>query len=633
MSLLASPLEGALDTDLSARSTLVYLLKSAAEEGVLDPRAGPRTPGEMAAARGADPGRIAVLCATLVTYGILNQHGDTFTVSERFKTLMPTEAIPALPELLENEELRLRQIESSPEAPPNGREEPPAETALPERPPEEHKPDRHKPIGKAPPLFRRVRELYGRGEAAATGADPDAGAAGDVTPSRKVAGPSVRAKVKVPAVAIPRRYKYESPVSAQALGAAFVRAWPIGPQAIRAINHAARSITRPHPARSITRPHPVGLVTRLHAPKRRRLPYRIGTFLWVIAAFCLLWAAWDVWGTGIGQARAQEDLKADFARALSEPAVSNEPAVPSSVPGDAPPPVAFRDPLPKPLLGSGVALLKIPSIDLEQVVLEGTSVKDLKRGPGHYTGTSLPGQPGNAAIAGHRTTYGAPFFKLGSMAIGDEIEVTTKTGEYLYRVSRIYRVSPDDSSPLLPTDENILTLTTCDPPFSASKRLIVVATLQGNPDRVPETVAPQSVPVPSPAPAPQPTVGAPGLNLRAFKQPGAVTKSPAPAAASPAPSPAASPTPAPSPAAQPAVVQPVTQPSPTPAATTTTTQPPPQVDPNSAAANPFLQPAPPPVTQPPLLNVGECSDGIDNDRNGEIDMEDRGCDGDPYEDE
>jgi hypothetical protein len=81
------------------------------------------------------------------------------------------------------------------------------------------------------------------------------------------------------------------------------------------------------------------------------------------------------------------------------------------------------------------------------------------------------------------------------------------------------------------------------------------------------------------------------------------------------------------------VVQPVAQPSPTPAATTTTTQPPPQVDPNSAAANPFLQPAPPPVTQPPLLNVGECSDGIDNDRNGEIDMEDRGCDGDPYEDE
>jgi sortase A len=619
--------EGAYETGVSARSTLVYLLKMAAEEGVLDPQAGPRTAGEIAAGGGADPGRIAVLCATLVTYGILNQQGDTFVVSERFKTLMPTEAIPALPKLLDYEELRLRQIEKSAEtARSNGTEDPPAELLLEDLGAVEQKPDERAGIGKTAPLLKKIRELYGRPESGApVVADGDASAAAEAVASsaasaagapkiaRTRVGEKVRAKVRAPAVPIPMRYKYESPVSALALGSAFVRAWPIGPQAIEAINHAARSVTH------LKAPK----LRHKKAPKLRRVRYRLGTLLWVIAAFCLIWAAWDLWGTGLGQAQAQEDLKADFARALSEPAVSNEPAVPNSVPGDAPPPVAFRDPVPKPLLGTGIARLKIPALGLDQVVLEGTSIKDLKRGPGHYPGTPLPGQPGNAAIAGHRTTYGAPFFKLGRMRIGDEIEVTTKAGKYLYRVSRIYRVSPDDSSPLLSSNDNILTLTTCDPPFSASKRLIVVAVMQGAPDRVPETVAPKSVPVPSPEPVPQPSE-APGLNLRAIQQPGAVTPSPAPVA-----SPTAQQEPTTT-ITQPVNVAPPTVQTLPPTTQVTTTQPPQQVD-----SNPFVQP-PPPVqdTQPPpLLNVGECSDGIDNDRNGEIDMEDRGCDGDPYEDE
>jgi sortase A len=599
----------------------------AAEEGVLDLQAAPRTAGQIAAGGGADPGRIAVLCATLVTYGILDQEGETFAVSERFKTLMPSEAIPTLPDLLDHEELRLRQIEKMTEAArSNATEEPPAELMLSDLRPREQKPEEPAGNGKKPPLLKKVRELYGRPEGAVPvrTAETVAGAGSANASPPKTAGSSVRAEVRPPAVPIPLRYRYDSPVSALALTSAFVRVWPIGPRAIQAINYAARSVTQLHMP-----------VRHLRAPKTRRLRYRLGTLLWVIAAMCLIWAAWDVWGTGLGQARAQDDLKADFARALSEPAVSNEPAVPNSVPGDAPPPVAFRDPVPKPLLGSGVALLKIPAIDLEQVVLEGTSVKDLKRGPGHYPGTPLPGQPGNAAVAGHRTTYGAPFFKLGRMAIGDQIEVTTKTGKYLYRVSRIFRVSPDDSSPLLPTTNNFLTLTTCDPPFSASKRLIVVALLQGNPDRAPETVAPKSVPVaPSPEPAPQPSE-VPGLNLRAFRQPGAVTPTPSPAASPPAQVAGPQGQQAPTTTTQPANAGPPTVPTLPPTTQVTTTQPTQQqVDPNSAAANPFLQPAPQVQdTQPVLLNVGECSDGIDNDRNGEIDMADRGCDGDPYEDE
>jgi sortase A len=108
---------------------------------------------------------------------------------------------------------------------------------------------------------------------------------------------------------------------------------------------------------------------------------------------------------------------------------------------------------------------------------------DLQRGPGHYPQTVMPGQDGNAAIAGHRTTYGAPFFSINQLGIGDKISVTDTAGRtFTYTVSeRPQVVSPNDVAVLDPTSFAELTLTTCNPRFSATSRLIVVARLTSRP--------------------------------------------------------------------------------------------------------------------------------------------------------
>jgi len=111
--------------------------------------------------------------------------------------------------------------------------------------------------------------------------------------------------------------------------------------------------------------------------------------------------------------------------------------------------------------------------------VEGTAENDLSMGPGHYVGTSMPGQAGNVGIAGHRTTYGAPFNNLDHLAINDQIILTTDSGEVLtYVVSQPpFVVSPRDVSVLDSGSDNRLTLTTCNPRFSDTSRLVVVALL------------------------------------------------------------------------------------------------------------------------------------------------------------
>jgi sortase A len=113
-------------------------------------------------------------------------------------------------------------------------------------------------------------------------------------------------------------------------------------------------------------------------------------------------------------------------------------------------------------------------------IVSGVDVNSLKRGPGQYPGTAAPGEDGNFAVAGHRTTYGAPFFSLDDLEPGDEIEVTDRRGAvhvYVVRESRIVPptdtgvIGPDPLGTGLPT----LTLTTCHPRFSAAQRLIVFA--------------------------------------------------------------------------------------------------------------------------------------------------------------
>jgi len=133
----------------------------------------------------------------------------------------------------------------------------------------------------------------------------------------------------------------------------------------------------------------------------------------------------------------------------------------------------------QPKLGDGIAKIEIPKIGVDRVVVEGTAVEDLKKGPGHYLGSAFPGHSGNVVISGHRTTYGAPFYRLDELASGDEIVLRDGAGTYKYSVIERKIVSPTDLSVTVPSTEAHLTLTTCHPRFSAASRLIIVAALQG----------------------------------------------------------------------------------------------------------------------------------------------------------
>ncbi len=116
--------------------------------------------------------------------------------------------------------------------------------------------------------------------------------------------------------------------------------------------------------------------------------------------------------------------------------------------------------------------------------MEGVDPEPLKRGPGHYPGTAAPGQPGNFAVAGHRTTYGAPFYHLDQLRTGDEVHVVDRDQRaWVYEVVETRVVLPDevwviDDDPF-ESGAPMLTLITCEPRFSLAKRLIVFAELRG----------------------------------------------------------------------------------------------------------------------------------------------------------
>ena len=119
-------------------------------------------------------------------------------------------------------------------------------------------------------------------------------------------------------------------------------------------------------------------------------------------------------------------------------------------------------------------LLEIPDINVNQYVVSGTDELNLQFGPGHYLGTKLPGSGGNVGIAGHRTTYGAPFSRLDLVEIGDEIYLTYGSNKYYYIVDDIEVVDANTGDYVLfNRGDDRLTLTTCHPRYSARQRLVV----------------------------------------------------------------------------------------------------------------------------------------------------------------
>lgn len=190
----------------------------------------------------------------------------------------------------------------------------------------------------------------------------------------------------------------------------------------------------------------------------------------------VLFTAYQIWGTTWAQSRTQSSLRSQLHHEL--PSALRHDSPPTPVVQAGPPKVA--PPAKPPPNGQPVGILRIPSLGVNQVVVQGVSESDLSKGPGHYPGTPLPGQAGNAAIAGHRTTWGHPFYNLNAMKMGAPVYLTTAQGVFTYTAKSLSIVSPGDTTVLAATTEPSLTLTTCNPLYSASQRLILRAVLSAS---------------------------------------------------------------------------------------------------------------------------------------------------------
>ncbi len=190
----------------------------------------------------------------------------------------------------------------------------------------------------------------------------------------------------------------------------------------------------------------------------------------------LFFAAYELYGTGIATGRAQHQLT----QAIRHDWSSGPTAIPTAGPALLAPDAGVTQ-VPR---GRPLAVLRIPRFGkgwTPRVIVEGVTLADLRIGPGHYPTTALPGQIGNFAVAGHRATHGNGFFKMDQMRIGDAIVVETRLMWLTYRVSGTELVLPTtvaviaavpDKPGAVPA-QRMITLTTCDPWYSATHRLIV----------------------------------------------------------------------------------------------------------------------------------------------------------------
>ena len=124
-----------------------------------------------------------------------------------------------------------------------------------------------------------------------------------------------------------------------------------------------------------------------------------------------------------------------------------------------------------------IGRIELPTIDADYVVVQGTDTAALQRGPGHYPETALPGQGTTIGVAGHRTTYGAPFLQLDKIEPGDSISLEMPYGKFTYEVTGTRIVQPDQTEVIRDVGRERLVLSTCNPRDSAAQRLIVFADL------------------------------------------------------------------------------------------------------------------------------------------------------------
>jgi sortase A len=128
-------------------------------------------------------------------------------------------------------------------------------------------------------------------------------------------------------------------------------------------------------------------------------------------------------------------------------------------------------------LGDAIGRIRMPTLDKSFVVVAGDDPEELRKGPGAYPDTPLPGRGGTTAIAGHRTTYLAPFRDIDKLKRGDEIELEMPYGRFVYSVQGHEIVDPSDVGVVKPVGYERLVLTACHPLYSAAERIVVSARL------------------------------------------------------------------------------------------------------------------------------------------------------------
>lgn len=127
--------------------------------------------------------------------------------------------------------------------------------------------------------------------------------------------------------------------------------------------------------------------------------------------------------------------------------------------------------------GDPIGRLRMPALGRSYVVVEGTDLTTLRKGPGHYPKTPLPGEGGTVGVAGHRTTYGAPFRTIDDLKRGDQLEMDMPYGRFFYRVDRTQIVKPDAIWITDKQKNEMLVLSACHPLYSAARRIVIFATL------------------------------------------------------------------------------------------------------------------------------------------------------------
>jgi sortase A len=225
----------------------------------------------------------------------------------------------------------------------------------------------------------------------------------------------------------------------------------------------------------------------------------IGRLFITLGMLLFGFVGYQLWGTGIQTAHAQGNLRAAFAAAQANTPARATTSAPTSAPvTTTTAPVAGASTtltplttaatstttvatvmLPIPAAGAAVASLDIPRIGLKNsIIVSGVTVDDLKKGVGQFRTSPLPGQRGNAAFAGHRTTSGHPFERLDELKVGDPIMFTNAFGEtYVYKMTTSLVVDPNDVTVLAATDGPTLTLVTCTPKYTSTNRLVIHADL------------------------------------------------------------------------------------------------------------------------------------------------------------